>query len=110
MTENCVQGKAGRRSSLYRGIYESVTGETLGTDEIDHMCSNPACINSYHLMRVPQGWNRAQGLRNRHAAQSAEVECRNGHSLADALIRNATGTRICRTCFNARRRKCRASK
>lgn len=93
----------------HRYLYEQATGETLGQDEIDHLCHNRGCVEITHLRRVPKGFNVRQGNAVRTAAQRAATECVNGHAYDEQnTYWRPSGRRDCRVCINDRSRRSKA--
>lgn len=72
--------------------------------EPDHLCRVKGCVRTSHMELVTHGENISR-------ARKARTKCRRGHDLADALIRQRDGARLCRQCkvedqaaYRARRR------
>lgn len=119
---HCIEARGPKHSRGYRYLpggvvlahraaYERATGETLGVDEVDHLCRNRACVNPAHLRRVPAGFNVRQGNAVRTAAQRAQTHCVNGHPYDEAnTYWRPTGGRDCKVCINERSRRCKARK
>lgn len=90
------RGRAGRiskngiRKYAYEWAYINKYGLIPAGLEIDHLCFNPACINTEHLEAV----TTKENSRRRSARQT---HCKHGHSLEDAYITN-NGHRKCRPC------------
>ena len=91
-----------RTVKAHRLAYETLV-RPLGAEEaLDHLCSNPPCVNPDHLDPCTRGENaRREADRRTH--------CRQGHPWVPENIRTfRDGRRTCRTCLNARRRARRA--
>lgn len=59
---------------------------------IDHLCRNPACVNTEHLELVTHQLNCQR-------AAAARTHCPHGHPYTDEnSYRRPNGTRYCRTC------------
>lgn len=87
----------------HRVSYLHHKGEVPFGWEIDHLCSNPACVNPAHLEAVPHEVNQARKkVRNRW--RGWPTHCKAGHVMDDTNTfwrSNGTG-RQCRVCLRAR--------
>lgn len=81
----------------HRAAYETFVGPIPQGLEIDHTCTNRACINPFHLEPVTH-------LENVHRGRLVQETCGRGHLFDEANTysrTNASGRigRRCRTCF-----------
>lgn len=84
--------------------YEMKFGKVPGGLVLDHLCSNPACINPDHLEPVTQRENVARS-RSHVARKMTQTECDRGHPLSgDNLYMTPNGRRQCRACARLRSR------
>ena len=61
-TYGSFRNETGKREAAHRFSYRLLRGEIPSDLEIDHLCSNPPCVNPWHL--EPVTW-----LENLHRAQ-----------------------------------------
>ena len=88
----------GRNITLYchRVSYQQLIGEIPKGLVLDHLCSNPRCVNPTHLEPVTIGENVRR-------AKAKQTHCKRGHSLKEnAYINKKNGHRTCRKCNNYR--------
>lgn len=76
---------------------------------VDHLCSNPPCVNPKHLDIVSQATNMARGKHStkRHCVHGHEfTEANTGWQKSNGVVRG----RYCRTCARARSKRDRAAR
>jgi hypothetical protein len=77
----------------HRFFFEYFTNTSLGTNHLDHLCRNRACINPNHLEPVTLQENLRRGLRYN------KTHCINGHEFTvENTYRTKTNCRQCRMC------------
>lgn len=89
----------------HRFIYEATVAKVPQGLVMDHICNNPACVNTAHLRPVSQRENilRGCGIASVYAART---HCGEGHELAgDNLGVGRDGERVCITCRKAKNAK-----
>jgi hypothetical protein len=80
--------------------YELVVAAVPRELQMDHLCRVPLCANPDHLEPVTRKVNAERGVK------ATAVACLRGHLFDDVnTMRKSNGTRRCRECHNARRRK-----
>lgn len=65
--------------------------------EIDHLCSNPSCINPSHLEAVTPRENKMRS-KSPYALNAAKTHCKRGHELSGDNLRLVKTGRSCREC------------
>lgn len=89
----------------HRWSYEFMRAPIPDGLALDHLCSNPPCVNPWHLEPVTQRENvlRSRGI----TAQNArKTHCKWGHEFTEAnTYVDRRGRRGCRTCRNAASRR-----
>lgn len=100
-------GIFGIGQTLYRAHRISVVWSTQkaipsGMD-VDHLCSNPRCVEPLHLEVVDRRTNIIRSSAKGAAAAGEEV-CQRGHDLLAprAWAEQPDGSRLCRLCRNVR--------
>lgn len=89
----------GKTVKAYRWIYEYCLDRIPDNMTIDHLCSNPSCVNPLHLKIASIRDNVLRG--NCPPAKNArKSHCKNGHEFTeDNLVGNGSKRR-CRICHN----------
>lgn len=88
----------------HRAAYILLVGEIPEGMDLDHLCSDPRCVNPDHLEPVTHAENVRRGNAGRNWA--AKTHCPRGHEYTpDNVIRHCqSGARVCRTCDLERKR------
>lgn len=86
-------GRGGPRQA-HRTVYVELIGTVGEGLKLDHECRRRHCVRPDHLEPVTEQINQR---RRAWAARARRATCRNGHSLADAIV-TPEGGRLCRTC------------
>lgn len=93
----------GRNRLAHRVMYELHFGEIPDSKEIDHLCRNKMCVNPDHLEPVT---HRENMLRANVGAQNAsKTHCPHGHEYTPENTRVKNGSRNCKACESAYRKK-----
>jgi hypothetical protein len=88
----------------HRLVYERFVGPVPDGLELDHLCSNPPCVNPWHLEPVTHQENLLRG-RGFAAANAAKTHCYRGHEYTpENTYLSAKGQRKCRACNRNRMR------
>ena len=99
-----IGGERGReRVYVHRAAYELMKGPIPDGLYIDHLCRNPRCCNPAHLEPVTHRENTLRGV-SPPAVNIKKTHCLRGHEFTEANTYRWKGTRICRTCSDARYR------
>lgn len=87
----------------HRVAYEHFTGHIQDGTEVDHLCSNPACVKPAHLEAVTHQENVDRSSVGRYN----KTHCVNGHPLSgpNCRIDKKTGDRKCRACERIRSKR-----
>jgi hypothetical protein len=94
---------SGRYVGAHRAAYELLIGAIPAGLELDHLCSNPTCVNPEHLEPVTHAENVrrtiARGRGRPPATYSRLTHCKRGHPFTTENTRlKANGDRCCREC------------
>ncbi len=91
---------------VHRWTYEIANGGLPPADmELDHLCRQPSCCNPLHLEAVTCRENALRGI-GWAAINAAKTHCRHGHEYTvENTLRNPDGTRRCKICRDACRRR-----
>ena len=92
------RAEPGRTRLAHRLLWEEEHGPVPDGMVLDHLCRNRACINLAHLEVVTNAENLRRGLNG-----VLRIRCAEGHALlGDNLYVDPRGSRVCRTCKNAK--------
>lgn len=98
-------------SAVHRVSYQHYVGDLIPGMQIDHLCSNPDCLNPKHLEQVTFTQNQARSkVRNRW--RGWPTHCKRGHAMDELTTfwrSNGTG-RQCRICQNAKASEARVAR
>lgn len=83
-----------------RQVWQSKFGVLDKSLVIDHLCRNPACINTDHLEPVTQAENVRRG--DVWKIHGLKTHCPRGHEYNEQNTRVYNGRRHCRACDNLR--------
>lgn len=94
----------GKRHATHRFAYELVREPIPGGLTLDHLCRTPLCFNPAHLEPV----TLAENVRRAHV--STDTVCAHGHEWTnETTYIDKNGTRYCRPCQRAGKRRRRAA-
>lgn len=98
-----IGGASGRKVKAHRYAYESVIGPIPDGLELDHLCSNPSCVNPAHLEPVTHLENvrRGRGAEAARKRAQSQTHCKRGHEFD---YHNGK-QRICKKCRALRARE-----
>jgi hypothetical protein len=86
-------------TTAHRISYMAFKGDIPDGCDIDHLCSNKACVNPDHLEAVPRSVNTQRAYDRGELSQRVTLVCRNGHwKLGDNVYVTPSGFRRCREC------------
>ena len=87
--------------AAHRFAFETANGPIPVGHQIDHLCRNTLCVRPDHLEAVTAAENGRRSTRSLH--ETSKTHCPQGHPYDEENTRYAPkGSRICRTCVNAR--------
>ena len=89
----------------HRLAYELAVGRIPDNYVLDHLCSNPACVNPAHLEAVTQGENLARASTVISTVNRRKTHCPQGHEYTPENTRYDRKSRGCRTCGNERTKR-----
>ena len=100
----------GKTLKAHRVSYEMLVGPIPKGLTIDHLCSNPRCVNPAHMEPVTMRENVMRG--DTPAARNAsKTSCVNGHPFDETnTYITSLGNRFCRACNKERSRRYRSYK
>ena len=83
----------GQTQLAHRVAYELWVGPIPAGLEVDHLCSNPLCVNPDHLEPVVQRENMRRWSEHK-------THCKQGHPFSgeNLYVRPSTGWRYCKEC------------
>lgn len=88
-----------RMTLVHRWSYEEAYGPIPKHKEIDHLCSNRACVRPSHLQAVTHLVNvQRGGGRSGHPSRELKTHCPYGHSYRTESYPGTQGRRHCRVC------------
>lgn len=87
----------------HRVAYWISRGEITDGLHVDHLCSNPLCVNPDHLETVTQTENNRRSYLRGRNGNSKKTHCPRGHEYAGENLRIYDGRRNCRTCEKIKR-------
>ena len=102
-----VVRKGGRQQMAHRVMYEDIVGPIPEGLTIDHLCSNPSCVNPLHLEPVTMHENLLRG-RSFAGLNAKKTHCPAGHAYDEVNTLHCADRRFCRTCLRERDRARRA--
>lgn len=87
------------KALAHRVVYERFVGPIPDGLELDHLCSNPPCVNPWHLEPVTHAENLRRG-RGFAAINARKTHCANGHEYTPETTKvTDQGQRKCRVCW-----------
>lgn len=92
------------RVYAHRWAYEYAVGPIPDGLQLDHLCSNRACVNPDHLEPVTP----LENVR-RSAGNGSKTHCPSGHPYSGDNLRTYRAVRFCRACQRAYDRRRRAT-
>ena len=97
----------GGHLSAHVFAYRTFVGDVPARKELDHLCRVRSCCNPAHLEPVTHFVNVMRGA-SPTAVNATKTHCPEGHELTGGNLVGhwlRHGMRLCRTCYNARKRE-----
>lgn len=98
--------------TAHRWLWQHWNGPVPEGLELDHLCSNPRCVNPAHLETVTHRTNMLRGA-TKASRLASQTHCQKGHSLSGLNVYRTPGRptqRNCRICARERKRAWRAKR